>query len=80
MINNVIIQPLENIINFQNFEHARNYLSNVYSETHCLSIIENLSIVLVYYNNIIIILHKFKSLANRQIISQNNTQNVISIS
>ena len=78
MIENIIIlQPLENLITFQNLVDAKSYLTTTYSKTTCVATIENMSTVLVHYNFIIIILHKLKSLVNRDIFFQNINQILI---
>lgn len=66
MINNAILEPLEKIINFQNITFAKQYIKNILDKTTCSTIIENLSIILVHYNYVVIILHKFKNLRSQQ--------------
>ena len=71
-----ILQPVENIISFQNHVHAKKYLDTIYNKNTCIIIIENMTTVLVHYNAIVLILHKFKSLVNPESIIEEN-QNII---
>ena len=72
MIQNIIVQPLEDLITFQNFLHAKKYLTTMYDgKSVCLSSIENMSTILVHYHFIVIIVHKLKSLVNPELFLQN---------
>lgn len=71
MICNAILKPLEEIVNFQNVETAKNFLLTHYGNTLCITQIENLTTSFVHYNFIIILLHKFKSLINKEMIPEN---------
>ena len=72
MIQNIMVQPLEDLITFQSFVDAKKYLSTIYAEKSvCLSSIENMATLIVHYHFIIIILHKFKSLVNPELFLQN---------
>ena len=62
---------LEEIVNFQNVETAKNFLLTHYGNTLCITQIENLTTSFVHYNFIIILLHKFKSLINKEMIPEN---------
>ena len=80
MILKVISLPLEDLIAYQNFNNAKQYLSSIYEKNLCATLIENMTTVLVYYNYIVIILHKFKSLVNRDILIQNDNQTTLLLS
>jgi hypothetical protein len=76
MIIVTITKPLEDLINYQNYGNAKNYLINIHEENTCITLIDNLSTVLVHYNYIVIILHKLQSLVNEDLIIEKN-QNII---
>ena len=79
MVYNIISQPLEDLILYENCVNAKNYILMNYDKTVCSATIENMTTVLVHYNFIIIILHKFKSLVNKDILLVNITTSLISI-
>ena len=68
----IILEPLENLIAFQNFADAKKYIEK--DTDICSALKDNMATVLVHYNFIIIILHKFKSLVNVDILFQNINQ------
>ena len=74
LIVNVISKPLEDLIVFQNFADAKSYITTMYEKTLCSALRDNMTTVLVHYNLIVIILHKFKTLVNPDILFQNNDQ------
>ena len=79
MIQNISLEPLENLILYENCVNAKNYILMHYEKNICSAVIENMTTILVHYNFVIIILHKFKSLVNKDMLMQNVTSSLISI-
>ena len=77
MIENIIVQPLDDLITYINIAHAKKYITTIYEKTTCISTIHNMSRVLVHYNCIVIILHKLKTLVNQDICVENVNQLLI---
>jgi hypothetical protein len=71
-----ITQPLDIIVNCQNPQGAKILLNRFHKANLCLSKVENLTILLIHYNSILVILHKFKSLNITN--QQNVTLSIIS--
>ena len=74
MILNIISKPLEDLIVLQNFADAKKYITTTYEKSICSVLRDNMTTVLVHYNFIVIILHKFKTLVNTDILFQNIDQ------
>ena len=71
-----ITQPLEDLIKYRNYADAKIYVVTIHEKNTCITIIDNLSTVLVHYNYIVIILHKLQSLVNEDLVIEKN-QNII---
>ena len=72
------LEPLEKIVTFRKYEDAKKFLSIQYENVVCVAKIDNLTPILVHYNYIVIILHKLKSLVNKDII-ENLYENIIDL-
>ena len=77
LIMNAILQPLDQILKFQDKENAKKFIVTKCSDFLCTITIDNLTIILVNYNYIVIILHKLMTLVNKELLVENVCETII---